>query len=551
MPRLSVSGRVASSALDAHHLLSRASGTPTKERLLTLAATDVAFSIILPTYDRVHIIDEAIRSILEQTHQNFELIIIDDGSTDATESHIHNVYASDLAQAKIVFIRFSRNMGVCFARNAGLLAARNSWIAYVDSDNLIKPIFLQSFAQAIVKNDGTMTFYSRFFHDGHGATFGEPSDWKRLARGNKIDLGAFVHHVECFMAFDGFDIRLRRLVDWDIIYRYTTKYNPVFVDDALLIYRDDKKLNRITSCEPYTSAAAAILRKIGEIVTITTVIPTYNQELFITQAIESALSQTGDFFHDIVIADDGSTDGTANIISDYCNRYPYNVRSIGDGINRGISANFRRCFATATGAYLAILEGDDYWTDSSKIDKQIQFLEENTDCSMVFSKIELHDLRSGGISTLARQDSIAKDRLDGADILAEPSLNPIANFSSCLFRSDLMKQLPSVLFQHRLSEISLAFHLDRHGPIGFLNEVMSVYRQHDRGVWSGASPDMQRVSGRQTREIAKAVARDIYKHEIQKILDRNYAPPHPQQKQLWSRRIAQFWNSQWFDARKR
>lgn len=487
------------------------------------AFADVAFSVILPTYNRGQVIDGAIRSVLAQTHCSFELIIVDDGSTDGTEYDLREAYATEIAQRRIVLLRFSRNLGMCAARNAGLLMASNSWIAYVDSDNLIAPHFLESFARAIVEHDEAMTFYSRFFHEGLGFSLGEAFDWPKIRRGNYIDLGVFVHNIQCFHALEGFDIRLRRLVDWDLILRYTKTYLPVFLDDVLLTYRDSNAYERITTREPLTPAMAAILRKQGELATVSTVIPTYNQQDYIAQAIDSALAQEGDFYQDIVVADDGSSDDTPHIVADYCKRYPHQVRSIGDGINRGISGNFRRCFEAAAGAYVAVLEGDDFWTDTGKLAKQIGFLEANPDCSMVFSKILIHDLRSGTQSTLERQDGIAKDRLSGTDFLADPSLNLIANFSSCLFRTDLMQHLPRALFRHRFSEIALAFHLDRHGLLGFLDEVMSVYRQHERGVWSGASPQMQLIGGRQTREIAKAVARDVYKAPIQAIIDTRYA----------------------------
>ncbi|ADH88666.1 glycosyl transferase family 2 [Ancylobacter novellus DSM 506] len=490
----------------------------------TDAADDIAFSVILATYNRAGIIEDSIRSILAQTHRNFELIIVDDGSADGTEALVRERFAAEFADGRITYIRFSRNLGVSAARNAGLLAARNPWIAYVDSDNVVDPRFLDAFARRIVMNEGVRTLYARFFQESVPRVVGRAFDLEALRRDNYIDLGVFVHHAACFQELGGFDISLRRLVDWDLILKYLHRYPPVFVGEVLMTYRDrdGKKLGRITDREAVTLPMARILRRYDVCPTVTSVIVCYNQAEYIAEAIESVLAQRGDFYQDIVVADDGSTDGTAEIVQRYCEKNRWRMRSIGDGINRGISGNFRRSFATAAGAYLAILEGDDYWSDRDKIAKQVAFLEANPDCSMVFSKIEVEAAGSRRRTTLERQDRIRKNKLDAADFLADPSLNLIANLSSCMFRSDLMKELPGILYRHRLSEMGLAFHLDRFGAIGYLNRPMSVYRMHAQGTWSGASAEMKLSSGRQVREVAKLVARDRYKGAIQDILDRHY-----------------------------
>jgi glycosyltransferase involved in cell wall biosynthesis len=201
------------------------------------------------------------------------------------------------------------------------------------------------------------------------------------------------------------------------------------------------------------------------------------------------------------------------------------VRSIGGETNVGISENFRRSFQAASGKYIAVLEGDDYWTDDGKLDSQITFLEENKDCSMVFSRIEVRDVMRNSTRLLKRQENIRKEKLDGSDFLAEPSMNLIGNFSCCAFRTDLMKRAPALLFRSRLSEIAVAFYLEAHGKIGYINKTMSVYRQHLNGVWTGSDKKAQLLSGIETRKIVKEVARGEYKERIQKIIDENYAKP--------------------------
>ena len=110
-----------------------------------------SFSIILPTYNRVHCICNAINSVLKQTYPKFELIIIDDGSTDGTDKTLSQRYAEQHKSGKIIYKRIQKS-GVCKARNEGLRLAKNDWIAYVDSDNTVSPYFLGVFAKEILKN---------------------------------------------------------------------------------------------------------------------------------------------------------------------------------------------------------------------------------------------------------------------------------------------------------------------------------------------------------------------------------------------------------------
>jgi glycosyltransferase involved in cell wall biosynthesis len=310
-----------------------------------------------------------------------------------------------------------------------------------------------------------------------------------------------------------------------MILRYTASNDPIFIPHVLLDYSNSADGNRVSKKEPGSTARLLIQSKYIPYPTVSTVLLTFNQEKFIEQAVESVLAQKGRIIHELIISDDGSTDGTRAIIESYCNRYPLIVRSIGSESNVGISENFRRAFQAASGKYVAVLEGDDYWIDEEKLDSQVTFLEENKDCSMVFSRIEVRDVMRNSTRLLKRQENIRKEKLDGSDFLAEPSMNLIGNFSCCAFRTDLMKSAPAVLFQNRLSEIAVAFYLETHGKIGYINKTMSVYRQHPDGVWTGSDKKAQLLSGLETRRIVKEVAREEYKESIQKIIDENYAKP--------------------------
>lgn len=118
------------------------------------------FSIILPTYNRSFCIKNAVDSVLQQTYDNYELIIIDDGSTDDTEKLINNIYLNELNSKKIIYIK-SDHHGVSYTRNIGLDAANNEWIAYIDSDDTYDKDFLLTFSNAIIKNPTCKNFYCK------------------------------------------------------------------------------------------------------------------------------------------------------------------------------------------------------------------------------------------------------------------------------------------------------------------------------------------------------------------------------------------------------
>lgn len=282
----------------------------------------------------------------------------------------------------------------------------------------------------------------------------------------------------------------------------------------------------VVSCNWISSADARKSRKHAEpACQVTAFIPTYNQEAFIGRAIESALTQNRDFGYEILISDDGSMDGTANVIEQYRARYPNLIRSIGDGVNRGISGNFKRGFEQAQGKYVAVLDGGDYWTDRDKLRKQERFLEGHESHSMVFSKILVHDLQRDVKSTLPRQDNIVGDTLTGMDFMNDPDMDLIASFSCCLFRADVMRDAPELIYENRINEIGVAFYLEKVGPIGFIHDVMSVHERHARGVWTGGGRKAQLENGLRVRRIAKILADAQYHGGIDKVIEEKFIKP--------------------------
>ncbi len=114
---------------------------------------------------------------------------------------------------------------------------------------------------------------------------------------------------------------------------------------------------------------------------------TYNHESYIRETIEGFLMQKTKFPIEVLIHDDASTDKTADIIREYENKYPDIIKPIyqfDNKYSKGISVSETYNFPRARGKYIAMCEGDDYWTDPSKLQKQVDFMEVNPDCSLCF-----------------------------------------------------------------------------------------------------------------------------------------------------------------------
>ena len=165
----------------------------------------VKFSIIMPTYNRAFCIEKAIESLLNQTYLNYELIIVDDGSTDGTEKHLKEKYKQYFDSKKFLY-KYKKKEGVCKARNVGLKIAHNKWIGYLDSDNQVLPKYLEEFKNAILANKDTKCYYAQIKRTDESIV-GKEFDYNQLCQGNYIDLGVFVHHkslVRKYGYFDGF-----------------------------------------------------------------------------------------------------------------------------------------------------------------------------------------------------------------------------------------------------------------------------------------------------------------------------------------------------------
>jgi glycosyltransferase involved in cell wall biosynthesis len=191
--------------------------------------------------------------------ENFELIVIDDGSTDGTDKYLKDIYKGEIKKEKIKFIELPENRGPAFARNEGLRKAKYNWIGYLDADNQMHSNFLATFAHGIERNQTCEIFYAQIRHMQSQAIIGHEFDFDELVQSNFIDLGVFVHSRRIYNELGGFDVKLYRLIDWYLIIKYTEKYPPKFIEKVLLDYDDNPRSPRITNTVPLDDAYKKVI----------------------------------------------------------------------------------------------------------------------------------------------------------------------------------------------------------------------------------------------------------------------------------------------------
>jgi len=191
----------------------------------------------MPSYNRKYCIDRAIESILSQNYNDFELLIVDDASTDGTLEHIKANYPAEIEKGKIRLIPIGK-VGCAGARNVGLNHAKHVWICYLDTDNQMMPSYFETFSRCILENHEYQCFYAKMRLRTSGEEVGKPFSFFELLQANFIDIGTFVHSKALYQELGGQDVNLRRLQDWDQIIRYTALHKPYFIDTVVLDYSD-------------------------------------------------------------------------------------------------------------------------------------------------------------------------------------------------------------------------------------------------------------------------------------------------------------------------
>lgn len=215
-------------------------------------------------------------------------------------------------------------------------------------------------------------------------------------------------------------------------------------------------------------------------------VPTYQHAEYIVQCLDGILAQEVAFPIEILIGEDQSSDGTREICISYADKYPDKIRLFlndredviyFDGRPSG-RANFLNLLSEARGEFVAICEGDDYWTDNSKLEQQVAILRKFQECSFVFHNASIvGGFRDGGDFSIGLSEGVYGIEL----IIGQTWFVPT---QSILFRKDSLEMGDWI--KHIFNcDWGIQLMLAARSPYYYINKIMSVYRLHEKGTSHG------------------------------------------------------------------
>lgn len=204
---------------------------------------------------------------------------------------------------------------------------------------------------------------------------------------------------------------------------------------------------------------------------------TYNHEKYISQAIEGVLLQEFNYKMELVIGEDCSLDSTRAICEKYANEHPEIIKLLPSEQNLGVQRNFLRTLQACRGKYIALCEGDDYWTDPLKLKIQVQFLDDNISLSACFHDCAISNEITGMIQKNASKANFYRRSIfDTRDLILDWFLNTC----TVMFRKQSLF-IPSELSGFLIDRLLLQL-ISLNGPIAYLKNEMAVYRKHIGGI---------------------------------------------------------------------
>jgi len=202
----------------------------------------------------------------------------------------------------------------------------------------------------------------------------------------------------------------------------------------------------------------------------------YNHEQYIKDCLEGALKQNVNFDYEIIISEDCSTDRTREICVEYQKKYPDKIKLFLNEKNLGLIGNWVKALSLCQSEYVAICEGDDYWIDPAKLQKQIDFLDSHPDFALSGHNAQV--VKNGQVIRLyagAKQPKTMELKY----ILAHGSGSPTC---SLVIRNSAIQNLPDWFSKMRACDWTIQAMAAQHGKMKYFTNIMGVYRKHDKGA---------------------------------------------------------------------
>lgn len=185
---------------------------------------------------------------------------------------------------------------------------------------------------------------------------------------------------------------------------------------------------------------------------------------------------------EIIVADDCSTDATSEIITSLLSMSTFTSKVLVDDKNLGMRMNYQRGFAACSGKYIALMEGDDYWSDQRRLVKHIEYLDTHPEYVMTFNRLTVFNEEKGTYRLQEWNHNLSQETITTAMLAKQ---NIIGNLSACVIRRSAFMKLNPDIHELGFADWMLGMALGEHGTMVKFSEPMSVYRVHAKGKWSG------------------------------------------------------------------
>lgn len=290
------------------------------------ASHSALVSVVMPVRNRATIISAAIESVLAQSYPDWELVVVDDGSTDETAAVVQGFADRD---ARVRLVR-GPAAGVCAARNSGIAASTGRYTAFLDSDNVWVPELLEHSVAALEAGDAVAVYAAvEMVRDNDDDRFlaisGDRDDL--LFGGNFVDLNTLVARSEAIAQIGGFDEALRRWVDYDLAIRLFAIGRVELLPFVGVIYSETSGTGRISTVEApgweqvvlskylmdWDAVDAALPGRVPGRVSI--VMPSYADWRYTLPAVRGVLENSGDVDIEVVVVDNGSPRPPSELLS--------------------------------------------------------------------------------------------------------------------------------------------------------------------------------------------------------------------------------------------
>src|SRR6185437_1386564 len=245
-------------------------------------------------------------------------------------------------------------------------------------------------------------------------------------------------------------------------------------------------------------------------------VTTYNHERYIADALNGLIKQKTNFKFRILVGEDCSTDNTSSILQQFALEYPNIIFPYFRKKNLGSHENSRTLIMECTSKYMALLDGDDYWTDNMKLQKQVDFLETNSDFSFCYHHVKI--VQENGF--VNEKLEMKKEQPEISTIENILKLNIWPHINSILFRRENMPKYPDWLKDCPSADWGIWLLITGNKKIKYMHETMSVYRQHSEGFWSSNTKSQNAL---RTLKSAKTLKKNIVKGKLRQHL---YLPIH-------------------------